>query len=302
MLWGYWSLLWYRICLQPMSECVKTCTQCCQRPLTTQQSQEAQELPLAVTGGSSCTAPGRYWRCSWRPYNGCRGSDSFIEWTPLPRVPLPLQPSAILLLHSTVDLATANHILVPVSAGYSASVVPVSFNCYVCCNCYDHCSDWIHWTFFGSRRAADLHISKSPHYREARKGVKTVTQMYRDSQRAEDSGQEARPVGAPGTWPARPAGMQHIVPDIGNGYWYMNSALIYYARHRMLFNSISVYEDIVVNIRLNIEGNKSQIGASSEYQILHQRFFFDVEVLTSIYGLAKNLGLPPQYWVRCSTP
>ncbi len=102
----------------------------------------------------------------------------------------------------------------PVCAGYPVSTGPVSFTRFVCCNCYDCGTDLIHWTFFGSRRAAELHISKSPHCQAAAKGVKTVTKEYRDSRLAED--QEAGPVGAPGTWPERPAGMLHIAPDIGD--------------------------------------------------------------------------------------
>ncbi len=95
-------------------------------------------------------------------------------------------------------------------ACYPVRAGPVSFTRFVCCNCYDRGPDWTHWTFFGSRRAAELHISRSPHCRAAAKGIKTVTQEYRDSRWA------AGPVGAPGTWPARPAGMLHIAPDIGD--------------------------------------------------------------------------------------
>jgi hypothetical protein len=106
----------------------------------------------------------------------------------------------------------------PVCTGYPVSAGPVSFTRFVCCNCYDRGPDWIHQTFLGSRRAAELHISRSPQCRVAAKGIKTVTQdsgqEYRDSRRAED--QEAGPVGAPGTWLARPAGMLHIAPGIGD--------------------------------------------------------------------------------------
>ncbi len=82
----------------------------------------------------------------------------------------------------------------------------------VCCHCYDCCPDWIYWTFFGSRRAAELHVFKSPHCRGAGQGVKTITQRYRDSKQAED--QDVEPVGAPGPWPARPAGISHIINDL----------------------------------------------------------------------------------------
>ncbi len=48
-----------------------------------------------------------------------------------------------------------------------------------------------------------------------RRRVSRITQEYRDSRRAKD--QEAGHVGAPGTSPARAAGMLHIAPDIGDG-------------------------------------------------------------------------------------
>ncbi len=129
-----------------------------------------------------------------------------------------LSALAVLLLHSTVTVAfepgIETSMSLQVCAGYPVSAGPVSFTRCVCCNCYDRCPDWIHGTFFGSRTAAELHISRSPHCLAAAKGIKTVTQEYRDSRRTED--QEAGPVGAPGTWPARPAGMLHIAPDIGD--------------------------------------------------------------------------------------
>ena len=76
------------------------------------------------------------------------------------------------------------------------------FTQFVCCNCYEH-PDRVQTTFFGTRRAAALHVSRSAMCRAAGKGVKTVTQEYRPSKRVED--QEAGPVGGAGTWPVRPA-------------------------------------------------------------------------------------------------
>ena len=111
-----------------------------------------------------------------------------------------LSAIAVLLLHSTVTFEPGieTSMSLPVCTGYPVSAGPVSFTRFVCCNCYDRGPNWIHQTFFGSRRAAELHISRSPHCWAAAKGIKTVTQEYRDSRRAED--QEAGPVGAPGTW------------------------------------------------------------------------------------------------------
>jgi hypothetical protein len=106
-----------------------------------------------------------------------------------------LSALAVLLLHSTVTFEPGieTSMSLPVCAGYSGDRAgPVSFTSFVCCNCNDCGPDWIHGTFFGSRRAAKLHISRSLHCRAAAKGIKTVTQEYRDSRRAED--QEAGPV------------------------------------------------------------------------------------------------------------
>ena len=116
----------------------------------------------------------------------------------------------LVLLHSTVTVELAPDMSVPVYPAASAG--PVSFTRFVCCSCYDRGPDWIAGTFFGTRRAAELHISRSSVCRGSGKGVKTITQEYRESKRAED--QEAGPVGAPGTWPARSAGKHDIVPDV----------------------------------------------------------------------------------------
>ena len=126
----------------------------------------------------------------------------------LPRVLLATLAAAILVLR-LLELAPAPNgdmSIRSASAGYHdpVSTGPVSFNRFVCCSCYDRGPGGGGLGFFGTRRAAALHVSKSPLCRGEGKGIKTITAEYRDSKRAED--QEAGPVGAPGTWPARPAG------------------------------------------------------------------------------------------------
>ena len=80
----------------------------------------------------------------------------------------------------------------------------VSFTQFVCCACYESGAGRISTTFFGTRRAAELHISRSRGCQTACKGVMSVPTVYRPSKRVED--QEAGPVGAPGAWPVRPEG------------------------------------------------------------------------------------------------
>ena len=75
----------------------------------------------------------------------------------------------------------------------------VSFTRFLCCACHDRGEVS---AFFGTRRAAELHISRNAGCKTACKGIKSVPVLYRDSQRQEDH--EAGPVGAPGHWPARP--------------------------------------------------------------------------------------------------
>ena len=75
----------------------------------------------------------------------------------------------------------------------------VSFTRFLCCACHARGEGS---AFFGTRRAAELHISRSAGCKNACKGVQSVPVLYRDSQRQEDH--EAGPVGAPGHWPARP--------------------------------------------------------------------------------------------------
>ena len=75
----------------------------------------------------------------------------------------------------------------------------VSFSRFLCCACHDRGEGS---AFFGTRRAAELHISRSQGCKNAFKGVKLVPVLYRDSQLQEDH--DAGPVGAPGHWPARP--------------------------------------------------------------------------------------------------
>ena len=81
---------------------------------------------------------------------------------------------------------------------------PVTFKQFICCNCHGLGDARIRTTFFGTRRAVELHISRSRACKAAGKGVSTATMVYRESKRAED--QEAGAVGAPGQWPVRPAG------------------------------------------------------------------------------------------------
>jgi len=75
----------------------------------------------------------------------------------------------------------------------------VSFTRFLCCACHARGEGS---AFFGTRRAAELHISRSAGCKNACKGVQSVPVLYRDSQRQEDH--EAGPFGAPGHWPARP--------------------------------------------------------------------------------------------------
>ena len=76
---------------------------------------------------------------------------------------------------------------------------PVSYTRFLCCACHDRGEGS---AFFGTRRAAELHIWRSRGCLAACKGIKSVPVVYRDSQRLEDH--EAGAVGAPGHWPARP--------------------------------------------------------------------------------------------------
>jgi hypothetical protein len=69
---------------------------------------------------------------------------------------------------------------------------------------YDSGQAHIATTFFGTRLAAELYISRSRTCKAACRGVRSVPVEYRETRRAE--GQEAGPVGAPGQWPVRPAG------------------------------------------------------------------------------------------------
>ena len=74
----------------------------------------------------------------------------------------------------------------------------------ICCACYESGAGRISTTFFCTRRAAELHISRSRGWQAACKGVMSVPTVYRPSKRVED--QEAGPVGAPGAWQVRPEG------------------------------------------------------------------------------------------------
>ena len=75
----------------------------------------------------------------------------------------------------------------------------VSFTRFLCCTCHDSCEGS---AFFGTSRAAELHILRSLGCKNACKGVLSVPVLYRDSHRQEDH--ETGPAGAAGHWPARP--------------------------------------------------------------------------------------------------
>jgi hypothetical protein len=81
---------------------------------------------------------------------------------------------------------------------------PVSFTRFICCHCHDNGQARIATIIFGTRLAAELHVSCSRTCKAACKGVRSVPVEYRESGRAED--QEAGPVGAPGQCPVRSAG------------------------------------------------------------------------------------------------
>ena len=112
-------------------------------------------------------------------------------------VPFAVAAAVVLILTTLAQL----ELRVDMSSIYDAG--PVNFTRFLCCNCYDRGPDWIDSTFFGTRRAAELHISRSAMCRAAGKGVRAITSEYRQSNRVED--QEAGPVGGAGTWPVRPA-------------------------------------------------------------------------------------------------
>ena len=146
----------------------------------------------------------------------------------LPRIRFALVASAILLLCHCYPVSSDIEDLTTMSQ-------PVSFTQFICCNCHDTDPACIATTFFSTRRAVDVHISRSKVCKAAGKGVRSVPTVYRESRRAED--QEAGPVGAPGQWPVRPAG--------GGGAAGDTSSLIS-ARDRKY--TISVYCDICIHI------------------------------------------------------
>jgi hypothetical protein len=111
---------------------------------------------------------------------------------------------------------------------------PVSFTQFICCNCHDTDPARIATTFFSTRRAVELHISRSKVCKAAGKGVRSVPVVYRESRRVEDH--EAGPIGAPGPWPVRRAGDGGEVGEI--------SSPISQKRYRYRKFPISVYCDI----------------------------------------------------------
>ena len=109
---------------------------------------------------------------------------------------------------------------------------PVSFTSFVCCHCHEIGQSRISSTFFGTRRAAELHISRSRTCQAACKGIRSVPMVYRHSKRVED--QEAGAIGAPGPWPVRPEG--------GGGPAGNISALASAAMQ------MSIYSDVLVDV------------------------------------------------------
>ncbi len=121
-----------------------------------------------------------------------------IQCIRLALVTVALAAAAILLLcHHCYPVSSSMEELSTMSA-------PVFFTSFVCCHCHDSGHAHMATTFFGTRRAAELHVSRSRTCKAASKGVRSVPVEYRESRRAED--QKAGPVGAPGQWPVRPAG------------------------------------------------------------------------------------------------
>ena len=116
----------------------------------------------------------------------------------------------------------------------------VSFTRFLCCACHARGEGS---AFFGTRRAAELHISHSAGCKNACKGVQSVPVLYRDSQRQEDH--EAGPVGAPGHWPARPVSIASakrclLLPDIRIRYP-ISVCMVFTSVYK---GFISVYTDV----------------------------------------------------------
>ena len=112
----------------------------------------------------------------------------------------PLTSSIIILLSLTYSPIQVNITNTQLTMGEQ-----VSFTRFLCCACHDRGESS---AFFGTRLAAELHISHSAWCKN-------------DSQRQEDH--EAGPVSAPGHWSARPVAQKvppptrhtHMIPDIG---------------------------------------------------------------------------------------
>ena len=115
------------------------------------------------------------------------------------RLQFALVASAILLLCQCIRDPVSSDL-----EELTAMSEPVTFQQFICCNCHGAGDARIGTTFFATRRAVELHISRSRMCKTAGKGVSTTSVVYRESKRVED--QEAGPVGAPGQWPVRPAG------------------------------------------------------------------------------------------------
>ena len=113
---------------------------------------------------------------------------------------LSLCVALLCLAQSLSQLAQEHNLPDPAITVMSESV---TFNNFVCCECYDRGPGSRTNSYFCSYKAVTTHIGRSVVCQKEGKGVKTITMQYRPSGRAEDH--EAGPVGAPGAWPVRPA-------------------------------------------------------------------------------------------------
>ena len=230
-------------------------------------------------------------------------------------VHLAVAAAAVLILTLTTLLPVCQ-LELDMSSIYDAS--PVTFSRFVCCNCYDCCPNWIDGTFFGTRRAAELHISRRAMCRTAGKGVRVITSEYRQSNWVEDH--EAGPVGGAGTWPVRPAAGAGPGGAAGMAYrtlyrLYIENPVYRYIpivqRLRGLYPSFwhptSVYADIGCQYRLRYRRKtryRGYIGwprrGKFEYRISISKVFYSISGVDTRYrgyiGLAKSVKF--EYRIR----